>query len=56
MYSIEPKEIINDCLNYAERNNIPINSSEVYRQILGWREFIRGHTLVVEERTSTFEF
>ena len=54
---IEPKEIINDCLNYAERNNIPINSSEGFvRQILGWREFIRGVYLSkgVEERTSNF--
>ena len=54
---IEPKEIINDCLIYAERNNIPINSSEGFvRQILGWREFIRGvyHSKGVEERTSNF--
>ena len=54
---IEPKEIINDCLNFAERNNIPINSSEGFvRQILGWREFIRGVYICkgAEERTSNF--
>ena len=40
---IEPKEIIDECLNYAKSHNIPINSTEGFvRQILGWREFIRG--------------
>ena len=51
---IEPKEIIYDCLKYAEKNNIPINSTEGFvRQILGWREFIRGVYLFKggEERT-----
>ncbi|TYC16281.1 cryptochrome/photolyase family protein [Bizionia gelidisalsuginis] len=40
---ITPKEIIEACLLYAEENTIPINSTEGFvRQIIGWREFIRG--------------
>lgn len=54
---IEPKEIINECLKFVKINNIPINSSEGFiRQIIGWREFIRGVYLFkgTEERTSNF--
>ena len=40
---IHPKEIINKALAYADNNEIPINSLEGFiRQIIGWREFIRG--------------
>ena len=40
---ITPKEIINLTLNFAAENDIPINSLEGFiRQIIGWREFIRG--------------
>lgn len=40
---ITPKEIISHCLTYAENHDIPINSTEGFvRQIIGWREFIRG--------------
>lgn len=54
---IEPTEIINECLNYARINNIPINSSEGFiRQIIGWREFIRGIYIIKgdEERTKNY--
>ena len=54
---IEPSEIINECLNYARINNIPINSSEGFiRQIIGWREFIRGIYIIKgdEERTKNY--
>ena len=54
---IEPKEIIDECLNYAELHNVPINSTEGFvRQILGWREFIRGVYISKgnEERTKNF--
>ena len=54
---IEPKEIIDECLNFIKINNIPINSSEGFiRQIIGWREFIRGIYIVRggEERTKNF--
>ncbi len=40
---ITPTEVLNDCLEYIKLNNIPINSIEGFvRQIIGWREFIRG--------------
>lgn len=40
---ITPKEIINLTMNFAADNDIPINSLEGFiRQIIGWREFIRG--------------
>jgi deoxyribodipyrimidine photolyase-related protein len=40
---ITPQEIIDRSLVYAEKHHIPINSTEGFiRQIIGWREFIRG--------------
>ena len=54
---ILPKEIIDECLNYVKINNIPINSSEGFiRQIIGWREFIRGIYIIKggEERTKNY--
>ena len=54
---ITPKEVIAHCLIYAKDNNVPINSTEGFvRQIIGWREFIRGVYEVKgsEERTTNF--
>ncbi|MBP1839572.1 cryptochrome/photolyase family protein [Formosa algae] len=54
---ITPKEVINSCLSYTKKHNIPINSTEGFvRQIIGWREFIRGvyETRGSEERTTNF--
>ena len=40
---ITPQEIIDRSLVYAEKHQIPMNSTEGFiRQIIGWREFIRG--------------
>ncbi len=40
---ITPKEVINKILKYIDYNQIPLNSVEGFiRQIIGWREFIRG--------------
>jgi len=39
---IGPKEIIDETINIAKQNDIPINSVEGFiRQIIGWREFMR---------------
>ncbi len=40
---ITPKEVIQAALKAAEKQKIPFNSVEGFvRQILGWREFVRG--------------
>lgn len=54
---ITPNEIIETTLEFAEENDIPINSVEGFiRQIIGWREFIRGiyETVGTKERTMNF--
>ena len=40
---ILPTEVLNRTLTFADKEDIPINSTEGFvRQIIGWREFIRG--------------
>lgn len=40
---LTPGEILDESLDFAQKNNIPLNSCEGFvRQIIGWREFIRG--------------
>ena len=54
---LTPKEVIQKALDFAKLNSIPINSLEGFiRQIIGWREFIRGiyHYKGEEEQTSNF--
>jgi len=54
---LTPEEVIYKAIEFADENGIPINSLEGFvRQILGWREFIRGVYEVkgIEERTKNF--
>ena len=54
---LQPKEVINRVLCYAQKQAIPINSTEgLVRQLIGWREFIRGvyEAKGGEERTRNF--
>lgn len=54
---ISPLEVVNLALVYAEENQVPINSLEGFiRQIIGWREFIRGmyEAKGTESRTRNF--
>ena len=54
---LNPSEVIEKAIDYAKANDVPINSLEGFvRQILGWREFIRGVYEVkgTEERTKNF--
>ena len=57
---ITPKEIITKVLIYISDNEIPLNSSEGFiRQIIGWREFIRGVYQVKgdeQEKSNFFNF
>jgi len=40
---LTPKFIINESIRFYKKHNIPLNSCEGFiRQIIGWREFIRG--------------
>ena len=40
---LTPQQVIDDALSYAEENDVPLNSLEGFvRQIIGWREFMRG--------------
>lgn len=54
---ITPGQIIDETLNYASQNKVPLNSLEGFiRQITGWREFIRAVYQLkgTEERTKNF--
>ncbi|MGB5271343.1 MAG: cryptochrome/photolyase family protein [Eudoraea sp.] len=54
---ITPKEVIEQSISFAKANNIPLNSLEGFvRQIIGWREFIRGiyESRGSDERTRNF--
>ncbi|MCA0154197.1 cryptochrome/photolyase family protein [Winogradskyella vincentii] len=54
---MHPLDVIDKAINYAKSNDVPLNSTEGFvRQILGWREFIRGVYQVkgTEERTKNF--
>lgn len=54
---ITPKEIVESILKYADKNGIPINSTEGFiRQIIGWREFIRGVYQVRGSEQRTYNF
>lgn len=54
---LTPQQVINQTLLFAEKHHVPLNSLEGFiRQIIGWREFIRGVyvTKGSEERTSNY--
>lgn len=54
---LTPTEILEQAITFASENNIPLNSCEGFiRQILGWREFIRGVYEVkgTQERTTNY--
>lgn len=54
---ITPEEVINKALSFAKINKTPLNSLEGFiRQILGWREFIRGIHLQFSELQESKNF
>jgi deoxyribodipyrimidine photolyase-related protein len=54
---LNPNEVLKTTIDFYKKNNIPINSAEGFiRQIIGWREFIRGvyFSKGSEERTKNY--
>jgi len=54
---ITPNEVVQSVLEFSSDNNIPLNSLEGFiRQIIGWREFMRGIYVAdgVKQRNSNF--
>lgn len=54
---LTPQQILDIALNFADKKDIPINSTEGFvRQIIGWREFIRGVYVCkgVQQRNTNF--
>ena len=54
---LSPKDVVQHSITYYHEKNIPINSCEGFiRQIIGWREFIRGVYVAkgTQERTTNF--
>ena len=54
---LTPNEVISETLKFSEKNSIPLNSLEGFiRQIIGWREFIRGiyHAEGVNQSNSNY--
>ena len=48
---ITPREVVNEALKFNDKYIIPINNLEGFiRQILGWREFIKGTYDVYEDK------
>lgn len=52
-----PEKVVLKTLTFAEENSIPLNSTEGFiRQIIGWREFIRGVYQEFDEKQSGTNF
>jgi len=54
---LQPQQILDAILAHAQQHDIPLNSTEgIVRQLIGWREFIRGiyEAKGSEERTRNF--
>ena len=54
---LTPQEVIRKTLTFAQKHDTPLNSLEGFiRQILGWREFMRGVYVSIggKQRTSNF--
>jgi deoxyribodipyrimidine photolyase-related protein len=54
---LTPRQILDKTLSYAENHQIPLNSLEGFvRQIIGWREFMRGCYAEVGRKQRTRNF
>ena len=54
---LTPKKVVHAALDHAENHEIPLNSLEGFiRQIIGWREFLRGIYELEGQRERTENF
>lgn len=54
---LTPREVLDKALAYADKHEVPINSLEGFvRQIIGWREFVRGVDQRFGDRQSSANF
>ncbi len=54
---LTPNEVVEAAIAHAEKHDMPINSLEGFiRQIIGWREFIRGVYEIESRRQRTTNF
>lgn len=54
---LNPAEVVDETLQYAKKHRSSLQSVEGFlRQIIGWREFIRGIDLVYGEKQSELNF
>jgi deoxyribodipyrimidine photolyase-related protein len=54
---LTPAEVVSRALSHCERHNIPLNSLEGFlRQVIGWREFVRGIYRNFSESQDTMNF
>jgi len=52
-----PEKVVLQTLKYADENDIPLNSTEGFiRQIIGWREFVRGIYQEFSQQQETTNF
>lgn len=54
---LTPAEIINETIKFSEKNDVPLASLEGFiRQVIGWREFIRGIYQNYSDKQETTNF
>jgi deoxyribodipyrimidine photolyase-related protein len=54
---LTPSEVVKTTLRFAQKNKTPLNSLEGFiRQIIGWREFVRGIYRHYSEKQDTTNF
>ncbi len=54
---LEPKQVVDAAVSHARAKNVPLNSLEGFiRQIVGWREFIRGVYIYIGSRERTTNY
>lgn len=54
---LTPQDVIDRTLAFAAKNNVPLNSLEGFiRQIMGWREFMRGIYVAIGRKQRTANY